>query len=318
MSYIRGASRQQMCLLPEAIDDYVGADNPVRFLDAFVEQLDLAALEFAHATPADTGRPPYDPGDLLRLYLYGYLNRIRSSRRLEVEAGRNLELMWLLRKLRPDFKTIADFRKMNRAAVTHVCREFTVLCKRLDLFGGELVAIDGSKFRAVNGKARNFSAAKLQRLLKEIDAKIDAYLKQLDSQDAAEATVATPPAHELREKLQRWQERKQAYEGYAVHLQETGASQVSLTDPDSRKMPTAGGGSEVSYNVQIAVDEKHKLIVAHDVTNAVTDQEQLAQMADLAKAALGGETLAVVADMGYYNGSDVKRCESQGMTVYVS
>ena len=318
MSYIRGESREQIYLLPEAIDDYVGAENPVRFLDVFVEQLDLGALGFAPATPADTGRPPYDPGDLLRLYLYGYLNRIRSSRRLEREAGRNVELMWLLRKLRPDFKTIADFRTLNRAALTRVCREFTVLCKRLDLFGGELVAIDGSKFRAVNGKARNFSAAKLQRLLKEIDAKIDAYLKQLDSQDAAEATVTTPPAHELREKLQRWQERKQAYEGYAVHLQETGASQVSLTDPDSRKMPTAGGGREVGYNVQIAVDEKHTLIVAHDVTNAVTDQEQLAPMADLAKAALGGETLAVVADMGYYNGADVKRCETQGMTVYVS
>src|SRR5262245_28425221 len=165
MSYIRGESREQLYLLPETIDDYVGAENPVRFLDAFVDQLDLAALGFAHATPAETGRPPYDPGDPLRLYLYGYLNRIRSSRRLETEAGRNLDLMWLLRKLRPDFKTIADFRKTNRLALKHVCREFTVLCKRLDLFGGDLVAIDGSKFRALNGKARNFSPAKLQRLL---------------------------------------------------------------------------------------------------------------------------------------------------------
>jgi transposase len=318
MSYIGGESRQQIYLLPEAIDDYVGADNPVRFLDAFVEQLDLAALGFAHATPADTGRPPYDPGDLLRLYLYGYLNRIRSSRRLETEAGRNLELMWLVRKLRPDFKTIADFRKMNRAALKHVCREFTVLCKRLDLFGGELVAVDGSKFRAVNSKARNFSATKLQRLLKDIDARVDAYLKQLDRHDAAEATVATPTGDELKAKLRRWQERKQTYEGYAAHLKESGEAQVSLTDPDSRKMPTAGEGSQVGYNVQIAVDEKHKLIVAHEVTNAVVDQEQLAPMADRAKAALGVDTLAVVADMGYYNGADVKRCEMHGMTVYVS
>jgi transposase len=318
MSYIRGESRQQMYLLPEAIDDYVGAENPVRFVDVFVEQLDLVALGFVHATPAETGRPPYDPGDLLRLYLYGYLNRIRSSRRLETEAGRNLELMWLLRKLRPDFKTIADFRKANRAALRHVCREFTLLCKRLDLFGGELVAIDGSKFRAVNGKARNFSAAKLQRLLKEIDAKIDAYLKQLDSQDAAEATVATPTADELKAQLRRWEERKQTYAGYAAHLTQSGESQVSLTDPDSRKMPTAGEGSQVGYNVQIAVDEKHKLIVAHEVTNAVTDQEQLASMAEGAKATLAVDTLTVVADMGYYNGADVKQCEAQGVTAYVA
>ena len=318
MTYIRGENRHQIYLLPETIDEYIGEDNPVRCLDVFVEKLDLEGLGFQHATLAQTGRPPYDPADVLRLYLYGYLNRIRSSRRLEKEAARNLELMWLLRKLRPDFKTIADFRKTNRAALTRVCREFTVLCKRLDLCGGELVAIDGSKFRAVNGTARNFSAAKLQRLLKAIDAKIEAYLTQLDSQDAADARVATPSADEWKEKLRRWQERKQTYEGYAAHLKQTGASQLSLTDPDSRRMPTASGGSDVGYNVQIAVDEKHKLIVAHDVTTAVTDQAQLAPMADGAKAALGVDTLTVVADMGYYDGADVKQCEANGMTVYVS
>lgn len=318
MSYIRGESRQQVYLLPEAIDDYVGEENPVRFLDVFVENLDLAGLGFAHATPAETGRPPYDPGDLLRLYLYGYLNRIRSSRRLETEAGRNLELMWLLRKLRPDFKTIADFRKVNRAAIKEVCREFTVLCKRLDLFGGELVAIDGSKFRAVNGKARNFSGAKLKRLLKEIEGKIETYLKQLDQADDAEATVRAPTADEVRDKLRRLEERKQRYEGYVAQLQASGETQLSLTDPDSRKMPTAGEGSQVGYNVQIAVDEKHKLIVAHEVTTAVTDQEQLAPMAEGAKATLGVDALTVVADMGYYNGADVKRCEAQGMTAYVA
>lgn len=318
MSYIRGESRQQVYLLPEAIDDYVGAENPVRFLDAFVEQLDLVGLGFAHAAPAETGRPPYDPGDLLRLYLYGYLNRIRSSRRLETEAGRNLELMWLLSKLRPDFKTIADFRRTNRAAIKDVCRAFTVLCKRLDLFGGELVAIDGSKFRAVNSKARNFSAAKVTRLLKEIEAKIEDYLKQLDRQDAAEAAVRPATVDELQDKLRRLEERKQTYEGYAAHLKASGETQVSLTDPDSRKMPTTGEGSQVGYNVQIAVDEKHKLIVAHEVTNAVTDQGQLAPMAERAKAALGVETLTVVADMGYYNGADVKQCEAQGMTAYVA
>jgi len=318
MTYIQGESREQIYLLPEAIDDYVGPENPVRFLDVFVEKLDLAGLGFTHATPGETGRPPYDPGDLLRLYLYGYLNRIRSSRRLEMEAGRNLELMWLLRKLRPDFKTIADFRRVNRAAITQVCREFTVLCKRLDLFGGELVAIDGSKFRAVNGKGRNFNAAKLKRLLEEIESKIEVYLQHLDSQDVAETTVRTPTADELKATLQQWEERKQAYQAYAAQLQQSGDTQVSLTDPDSRKMPTAGQGSQVGYNVQIAVDEKHELIVAHEVTNAVTDQEQLATMAEGAKATLGVDTLTVVADMGYYNGAAVKTCEAQGITAYVA
>lgn len=295
----------------------MGPENPVRFLDVFVEKLDLTTLGFTHATPADTGRPPYDPGDLLRLYLYGYLNRIRSSRRLEREASRNVEVMWLLRKLRPDFKTIADFRQANRGAITEVCRTFTVLCKRLDLFGGELVAIDGSKLQAVNSKARNFSDAKLTRLLKEIDAKIDAYLKQLDRQDAVDVTVRTPTREELQEKLRRYQERKQAYEGYVEQLKQSGQTQVSLTDPDSRKMPT-GQGSHVGYNVQIAVDEKHKLIVAHEVTNAVTDRDQLASMAETAKATIGAETLAVVADMGYYHGAEVKKCEAQGIVAYVA
>jgi len=317
MGYIRGESREQVYLLPEAVDDYVGPENPVRFLDVFVEKLDLVKLGFTHATAADTGRPPYDPGDLLRLYLYGYLNRIRSSRRLETEAGRNLELMWLLRKLRPDFKTIADFRTTNRTAITKVCREFTVLCKQLDLFGGELVAIDGSKFHAVNSKNRNFSEAKLTRLLKAIDAKIDAYLKHLDRQDAADITVPTPTAEELREKVRRYQERKQAYEGYVEQLKQSGQTQLSLTDPDSRKMST-GQGSQVGYNVQIAVDEKHKLIVAHDVTNAVTDRDQLASMAETAKATVGAETLTVVADMGYYHGAEVKQCEAQGIVAYVA
>jgi len=317
MGYVQGESREQVYLLPEAVDDYVGPENPVRFLDVFVEKLDLADLGFSHATPAETGRPPYDPGDLLRLYLYGYLHRIRSSRRLETEAGRNLELMWLVRKLRPDFKTIADFRKTNRKAIKEVCRVFTLLCRRLNLFGGELVAIDGSKFQAVNSKGRNFSHAKLTRLLKEIEAKIDAYLQQLDRQDVEDATVRTPTREELQEKLRRYQERKHAYEGYVEQLKRSGQTQVSLTDPDSRAMPT-GHGSQVGYNVQIAVDEKHKLIVAHEVTNAVTDRDQLASMAQTAKATIGAATLTVVADMGYYHGAEVKQCEAQGIVAYVA
>jgi transposase len=316
MGYICGEGRNQMHLLPETIDDYIGEENPVRFLDAFVEKLDLEALGFQRAIPAETGRPAYDPGDLLRLYLYGYLNRIRSSRRLEKEAARNLELMWLLRKLRPDFKTIADFRKDNLVAIKQVCREFTLLCKEMELFGGELVAIDSSQFQAVNGKARNFSEKKLRRLMEEIDAKVEAYLKQLDGRDAVEEEVESPKAEELKRKLRRWEERRQRYAGYQQQLKESGEKQISLTDPDSRKMAREAG-SQIGYNVQVAVDEKHKLIVEHEVTNAVTDQDQLAPMAQGAKELLGAEKLEVVADMGYYDGAEVKKCEAQGMTVYI-
>lgn len=316
MSYIRGESREQIYLLPEAIDDYVGPENPVRFLDVFVEKLDLDGLGFQRATPAETGRPPYDPGDLLRLYLYGYLNRVRSSRRLEKEAARNLELMWLLRKLRPDFKTIADFRKENRTAITQVCREFTLLCKRLDLFGGELVAIDGSKFQAVNSKRRNFSAAKLKRSIEEIEAKIEAYLKRLDREDAEEAAIPPPTVEALQETLRQWEEQKHQYQRYQEQLKTSGETQISVTDPDSRKMPM-GQGSLVGYNVQVAVDEKHKLIIEHEVTNAVTDQDQLTSMAERTKATLGVDTLDVVADMGYYDGAEVKKCEAQGITAYI-
>src|SRR5713101_143620 len=204
MSDIRGESREQIYLLPEAIDDDVGADNPVRFLDVFVAHLDLAALGFAHATPAETGRPPYDPGDLLRLYLYGYLNRVRSSRMLERETKVNLEVMWLLGRLRPDFKTVADFRRDNLAAIKQVCREFTLLCRKLKLFGGELVAIDGSKFKAVNNRRRNFNEARLSKAINAIVEKVGAYLRSLDQQDRAEPDPdePTPSAAELREKIE--------------------------------------------------------------------------------------------------------------------
>lgn len=316
MGYIRGEGRSQMYLLPETIDDYIGEENPVRFLDAFVKRLNLEQLGFVRATAAETGRPGYNPGDLLRLYLYGYLNRIRSSRRLEKEAARNLELMWLLGKLHPDFKTIADFRRDNGAAIRQVCREFTLLCKELDLFGGELIAIDGSKFQAVNGQKRNFSGKKLERLVEEIDAKIEAYLQQLDSQDAEETGLRTPTAEQMQQKLEQWQERKQRYQHYQRQLQQSGAKQISLTDPDSRKI-TRGDSNLVGYNVQVAVDEQHKLIVEHEVTNAVTDQDQLVPMATRTQQTLGAETLEVVADMGYYDGAEVRKCEAQGLTVYI-
>jgi len=316
MGYISGESRNQIYLLPETVDDYIGEDNPVRFLDAFVDKLDLGELRFQHAVPAETGRPAYDPGDLLRLYLYGYLNRIRSSRRLEKEAARNLEVMWLMRKLRPDFKTIADFRKDNSGAIKRVCREFTLLCQQLDLFGGELVAIDGSKFQAVNSKGRNFSARKLKQVIEEIDAKIEVYLKQLDQRDVEEARVPMPRAAEMKEQLERWRERKQVYQNCQQQLQQSGEKQISLTDPDSRKM-SIGHGSQIGYNVQVAVDAKHKLIVEHEVTNAVTDQDQLTPMAERAKRTLGVDRLEVLADMGYYDGAEVKKCEQQGITAYI-
>jgi transposase len=209
MGYIGGENQRD--LLPETIDDYIGEDNPVRFVDAFVEKLDLEELGFERAVAAETGRPDYDPGDLLRLYLYGYLNRVGSSRRLEREAGRNLELKWLLRRLRPDFKTMADFRKDNGRAIQQVCREFTLVCKDLELLGGELVAIDGSPFEAVNSVSRNFSPRRLQERIADIEAQIQAYLKQLDGRDRVEASSETGKPEESQQKLQRWQERKQRY-----------------------------------------------------------------------------------------------------------
>lgn len=316
MSYIEGVDRQQGWLLPERLEDYVSADNPVRFLDAFVDSLDLAALGFQRALPNDTGRPPYAPGDLLRLYLYGYLNRLRSSRRLEREAQRNVELLWLLRQLRPDFKTIADFRKDNLAALRGVCREFTLLCRQLDLFGGELVAIDGSKLRAVNSKRRNFSEAKLHAQAAEIEAKIDAYLAQLDAADAAEPNPAQPTAAQLQQKIEHLKQRRHQNAQRLEQLHVSGQSQVSLTDPDSRSMKV-GQGTDVCYNVQTAVDAKHKLIVEHQVTNAVTDMGQLMPVAGAAQQTLGVPQLEVVADMGYYWGDQVKECAAVGITAYI-
>ncbi len=316
MNYIEGADRQQGWLLPERLEDYVSEDNPVRFLDAFVDSLDLAALGFQRAILSDTGRHPYQPGDLLRLYLYGYLNRLRSSRRLEREAQRNIELLWLLRQLRPDFKTIADFRKDNLQPLRGVCREFTLLCRKLELFGGELVAIDGSKFRAVNSKRRNFSATKLRSTLAEIDAKIDGYLQQLNAADAIEPDTTRPSAAQLQAKIAQLKQRRHQNAERLEQLQANGQPQVSLTDPDARSMKV-GQSTEVCYNVQTAVDAKHKLIVEHQVTNAVTDMGQLTPMAVQAKQTLGVERLEVVADMGYYWGAQVKECVEAGITAYI-
>jgi transposase/macrodomain Ter protein organizer (MatP/YcbG family) len=316
MAYIIGTDRTQAVLFPEVLDDYINADNPVRFLDAFVAQLDLRALGFQRTVPADTGRPGYDPGDLLRLYLYGYLHRIRSSRRLEQETHRNIELMWLLRRLTPDFKTIADFRRDHPQALKGVCREFILLCKRLDLFGGELLAIDGSKFRAVNARDRSYTAASLAKLRRDIERTIARYLRELARQDEAEANTKGPSADALREKIAVLQQRRARYETLQEELAASGESTLSLTDADSRPM-MSGGRIEVCYNVQTTVDAKHKLIVAEDVTNAAADRNQLSPMAMAAQEVLGNATPVVVADRGYYHGAEIKTCVEAGITPLV-
>ena len=316
MSYIAGTERTQAVLLPEVLDDYVGPDNPVRFLDAFVAQLDLAALGFQRAVPAETGRPGYDPGDLLRLYLYGYLHRIRSSRRLEQETHRNVELMWLLRRLTPDFKTIADFRRDHPAALKGVGRAFVLLCRRLELFGGELLAIDGSKFRAVNARDRSYTPARLATLQRDIDRTIARYLRELERHDEAEIGTEGPSAAALREKIAGLEQRRAGYEAVGQALAASGATAISLTDPDSRPM-LSGGRIEVCYNVQAAVDAKHKLIVAEEVTNAAGDRDQLQPMATAAQETLGGATPVVVADRGYYHGPQITACLDAGLTPLV-
>ena len=317
MDYIQGTAREQKLLFPDVIDDYITEDNPVRFIDAFVDNLDLEGLGFQKSQLAPTGRPPYYPGDLLKLYLYGYLNHVRSSRGLEKEAHRNVELIWLLRKLRPDFKTIADFRKDNTKAFKQVFRQFTLLCRELDLFGGELIAIDGSKFKAVNSRHRNFTKKKLKKALKHIDTKIEQYLKELDRADEEEADVQKPTVEELKDKIEQLRQRKDRYSKLKEELEASGESQVSLTDPDSRSM-SKSPKVDVGYNVQAAVDDKHKLIVEQDVTNAVTDVDQLSGTAIKAKEVLGIDQMKVVADMGYYHGDEIKACEEAGIEPYVS
>lgn len=317
MPHVQGVARNQVVLFPPSLDEYIGADNPVRFLDAFVDHLDLQALGFARVIPADTGRPSYAPGDLLKLYVYGYLNRVRSSRLLEREAQRDVEVMWLLKKLTPDHKTIADFRAVHPEAIKTVCREFTELCKTLDLFGGELVAIDGSKFRAVNSRKRNFTPASLKKRLSEIKQRIDEYLHELDQADAETPAAPRHTADELRAKLDHLRKQQTKYEAFQQQLETSGESQLSLTDPDSRRMPS-DLGTEIAYNVQTVVDSKHHLIVEHAVTNAVTDQGQLLPMALAAQEVLGVETFNAVTDRGYYDGEQVQVCDAHGITVYIA
>jgi transposase len=315
MKHRTGLDRSQTLLFPERLEDYIAGGNPVRFLDAFVAPLDLHALGFEKARCADTGRPPYDPAVLLKLYLYGYLHRIRSSRLLEAECHRNVEVIWLLGKQAPDFKTIADFRKDNLKPLRAVARQFTLLCRKLELFGGQLLAIDGSKFAAVNARDQNFNAAKLQDLIARADARLAEYLAQLDAADVAEPAGASLTKGELERKIAALQEKQDWHKELLGEL-DAEQKQISVTDPDTRKMPTAHG-TIVGYNAQMAVDAKHKLIAADDVTNEVTDFKQLADVALEAKANLELKQADVVADAGYYNASEVSRCVEQGMTPFI-
>lgn len=280
--FIQGEHRGQITLLPDSLADYVSDTNPVRVVDVFVDELDLAALGFDGVLPAETGRPAYHPAILLKIYIYGYLNRIQSSGRLEREAQRNVELMWLTGRLMPDFKTIANFRKDNSKAIRGVCRQFVVLCQQLGLFGENLVAIDGSKFKAVNNRDRNFTSAKLKRRMEEIESSINRYLAALDSADRKVPTASKPDATGLEEKIQKLKTQMKELQVIESKLNDSPDKQVSLTDPDARSMMTRGNGI-VGYNVQTAVDTQHHLIVAHEVTNVGPDRDQLSLIPKLAQ-----------------------------------
>lgn len=319
MNVLPGSDRQQIHFFPPALEDYVGADNPVRFLDAFVAKLDLraAGFQFPKENPQGRGRPAYAPADLLKLYLYGYLNQLRSSRRLEAECHRNLEVLWLLRELKPDFKTIADFRKNNAAAFKAVVREFTRLCRQLDLFGGQLLAIDGTKIKARNAADQNWSQAKLDQQLVQTEARLEEYLRALDQADAQPEPVPdVSSAADLQAKIARLTERKAQIQERLKVLAQTGESQFSATDPDSRGMQGAHGHI-VGYNVQGSVDAKHHLLVTTAVTQTGADQGQLAAVAQAAKAELAIRQAEVLADGGYYKSQDIKVCQELGMEPYL-
>ena len=315
--FVEGEDRRQGVLLPEFLDDYVSDENPVRVIEAFVEALDLGALGFAGVVPEATGRPGYHPGLLLKLYVYGYINQVASSRRLEREAQRNVELMWLTGRLAPDFKTIADFRKDNGPAIRATCRRFVDLCRRLELFGHALAAIDGSKFKAVNARDRNYTQAKLKKRMDQVEASIARYMAAMETADRQEGELAQAKSGRLKDKIAQLREQMAAFKALAPVVEAAPDRQLSLSDPDARSMATSGKGTGVvGYNVQTAVDAKHHLIVAHEVTNAGNDRAQLAKMAGEAKAAMGVEALEVLADRGYFSGQEVLACEPLGVTPY--
>jgi len=312
--FVTGQARGQATLFPERLEDFIAEDNPVRVIDVFVEELELRELGFTRVDPLATGRPAYRPAVLLKLYIYGDLNRVQSSRRLERETQRNVEPMWLTERLAPDHKTIADFRKDNGQAIRKVCREFILLCRRLELFSQSVVAIDGSKFKAVNNRDKNFTPEKMKRRLQELETGIARYLAQLDSADAEEPTIAEAKSEGLQEKIATLKEQMQQLKALQRQMLATPERQLSLTDPDARSMKTRGTGI-VGYNVQTAVDAEHHLIVAHEVIDTGSDRSELAHMAERAREAIGSETLTAVADRGYYKGEEILACEEAGIAV---
>ena len=316
--FVEGQDRRQSTLFPECLEDYIAEDNPVRAIEVFIDGLELHRLGFEGMQPEVTGRPAYHPSTLLKIYLYGYLNRIQSSRRLERETQRNLELIWLTGKLMPDFKTIADFRKDNGPAIRNVCREFIVLCRQLDLFSEAIVAIDGSKFKAVNNRDQNFTERKLKARMEQLEESIARYLAELDRADREPAAVSEGQVSRLKDKITGIKAQMQRLNEIGRQMRDTPDQQISLTDPDARSMATSGRGSGiVGYNVQTAVDTKHHLIVAHEVANVGHDRMHLPPMAKLSRDAIGEEKLTVLADRGYFSGEAIRECEQQGITALV-
>jgi transposase len=315
--FVEGEDRRQPTLLPSCLDDYVGEDNPARVIDVFVDELELADLGFV-VSPATTGRPAYHPATLLKLYVYGYLNRVPSSRRLEREAGRNVEVMWLTGKLAPDHKTIANFRKDHGPAIQAACAHFVVLCRQIGLFSQALAAVDGSKFKAVNTRDKNFTATKLKKRMEQVAEHIAGYLADLDTADRQEGEAAEARAGKLQDKIATLRAQMQALKGMEVQVAASPDGQVSLTDPDSRAMATSGRGSGiVGYNVQSVVEAEHHLIVAHDVITTGSDRQQLTAMIEKAKAAMGADGLEMLADRGYFSGEEIVACEAAGVTPLV-
>jgi transposase len=316
--YVEGENRFQSTLFPESLEDYIAEDNPVRVVDVFVDELDLKDLGFEGAEPEATGRPAYHPATMLKIYIYGYLNRIQSSRRLERETQRNVELIWLTGRLCPDFKTIADFRRDNGKAIRRVCREFVVLCRSLNLFSDALVAIDGSKFKAVNGRDRNFTKHKLKARMQQLEESIARYLADLDRADRDPSTVTEARVEHLKEKVETVKAQMRRLKQLGKQMAKAPDEQISLTDPDARSMATSARGSGVvGYNVQTAVDAKHHLVVTHEVTNYGTDRAQLASMGQQTQEALGTDKLTALADRGYYAGPQILKCEQAGINVLV-
>lgn len=316
--FIEGEARSQSLLFPERLEDWIAEDNPVRVVDAFVDELDLAQLGFDGADPASTGRPGYHPAVLLKIYIYGYLNRIPSSRRLERETQRNVELMWLTGRLCPDFKTIADFRRENGVGIRNVCRRFVLLCRDLKLFSQAIVAVDSSKFKAVNSRDRNFTPGKVDRRQQQIEESIQRYLNALETADRTQPTEVEAKTKRLREKIATLRGQMKRMDQIREDLKRQPDEQLSLTDPDSRSMISqAKGTGVVGYNVQAAVDARHHLIVSHEVTNVGNDRAQLSKMAGAAREAMGKRRLQAVADRGYFSGTEIKACTEAGITPLV-